>query len=195
MSITDALTLIASVGASFGIGAGIAVALAKYLGDLWAKRALQNESGKLQEKLEELKHELSLTRSTYENHVALILDYFSVFYRHYRLCQRAAKADGHRLADSSITNTKREYLEGLEAFIVEWSQSEGKIRLLLPEQALKLHEDAINSFNRFTQSVKDFRNTPETRGNKTLAFAEVERVKMELERTLRQFLRTEKLFK
>lgn len=195
MSISDALTLIGGVAASFGVGAGIVVVLSKYLGELWAKRALQSEAAKLQEKLEELKHELSLTRSSYENHIALILEYFAVFYRHYRLCQRAAGADGHRQPNGEITNTRDEYLEKLDEFLDEWAHGEGRIRLLLPEQALKLHQEAIDCFNRFTHAVKGFQKDEKTRAEKTAAFAEVERVKKELERTLRQFMRTERLFK
>lgn len=195
MSISDALTLIAGVAASFGIGAAIVVALAKYLGDLWAKRALQNEAAKLQEKLEELRHDLSLTRSSYENHVNLILNYFDMFYRHYRLCQRAASADAFRQPDGEIRHTKEEYLENLDSFMAEWAQHEGKIRLILPEGTLALHERSVDCFNRFTKAVKAFRGDDETRDAKKDAFVEIERVKADLEGTLRQFLRTEKLFK
>jgi hypothetical protein len=195
VSISDALTLIAGVAASFGIGAGVVLVLSKYLGELWAKRALQNEGAKLQEKLEELKHELSLTRSSYENHVSLILEYFATFYRHYRMCQRAASADAYQQPDGAISHTKEEYLNNLEGFLSEWAENEGKIRLLLPEQALQLHEESVECFNKFTRAVKDFRKTEETRAAKIEAFVEIERVKKEMERMLRQFLRTEKLFK
>lgn len=184
MAIEDALTLIGAVTVSFGGGAAIVIGLSSYLGDLWAKRILQNEL-----------HELGLAKSSYDHYLDLILEYYQIFYRHYRMCQRAANADGHRLPDGTITSTQDEFLEALDGFLIDWAAQEGKIRLLLPSKILALHGEAIDSFNTFKRSVEGFRKDDKTRQAKMDAFKNVEGVKSRLEEALREFLRTEKLLK
>lgn len=184
MTIEDAITLISAVTVSFGSGAVIVIGLSSYLGDLWAKRILQTEL-----------HELGLAKSSYDHYLDLILEYYQVFYRHYRMCQRAANADGHRLPDGTITSTQDEFFEALDDFLVDWGAKEGKVRLLLPSRILKLHIEAIDCFNIFKKSVEGFRKNDETRQAKVEAFRELENVKSQLEDALRKFLRTEKLLK
>jgi hypothetical protein len=195
MTLEDTLTLAGVIFATFGGGAAIVVVLAKWLAGITAQRIIQNEGAALQRQLEEAKHELSLSKSSYEHYLSLILDYYAVFYRHYRLCQRTATADGHRLPDGEITNTKEEFRSALDTFLNDWHSQEGRIRLLLPAKAMALHEQALSAFNQFKRAVDGFRNTGETRATKHSAFAEVERVKKEMEAVLREFLRTEKLLK
>lgn len=184
MSIEDALTLIGAVALSFGGGAAIVIGLSSYLGNLWAKRILQTEQ-----------HELGLVKSSYDHYLDLILDYYQVFYRHYRMCQRAANADGHRLPDGKITSTQDEFLEALDDFLVDWAAQEGRIRLLLPSRILEIHGEAVDSFNGFKCAVEGFRKNDATREAKVEAFRKVEDVKSRLEGALREFLRTEKLLK
>lgn len=184
MAIEDALTLVGAVAVSFGSCAVIVIGLSSYLGDLWAKRILQNEH-----------HELGLAKSSYDYYLDLILEYYQVFYRHYRMCQRAANADGHRLPDGTITSTQDEFLEALDSFLIDWATQEGKIRLLLPSRILALHGEAIDSFNVFKRAVEGFRKDDATRKAKVEAFRKVESVKSQLEDALREFLRTEKLLK
>jgi hypothetical protein len=187
ISVNDVLTLVGAVAFSFGGGTVVVIALSKWLGDLWARRLLQNG-------LEELRHELGLVRSTYEQHLNLILDYYSVFYRHYRLCQRTAGADGHR-KDGKITHTKEEFFSKLDQSISDWAATEGKLRLLLPSQALPIHLEAMKCFNQFKEAVDEFRNDDDSRKKKEEAFKAIEDVKNKMEGALREFLRTEKLLK
>ena len=184
MAIEDALALVGAVVVSFGGGAVIVIGLSSYLGDLWAKRMLQNEQ-----------HELGLAKSSYDRYLDLILEYYQVFYRHYRMCQRAANADAHRLPDGTITFTQDEFLEALDGFLVDWAAQEGKIHLLLPSRILELHGEAIDCFNVFKRAVEGFRKDDTTRQAKVEAFRKVEGVKSKLEDALREFLRTEKLLK
>jgi hypothetical protein len=195
MSLEDAMRLVLAVVASFGGGAVIVVALSKWLAGITAQRIIQNEGAALQRQLEEMKHELSLSKSSYEHYLSLILDYYAVFYRHYRLCQRTAEADAHRMPDGVITHTKDDFLENLEAFLNDWKAQEGRLRLLLPAKALTLHESAVTAFNHFKRAVEAFRGTDEAREKKRQAFSEIEGVKVEMEAALREFLRTEKLLK
>jgi hypothetical protein len=188
ISVSDALTLVGTVAFSFGGGTVVVIALSKWLGNLWAKRILQNE-------LEELRHELGLVQSTYEQHLNLILDYYSVFYRHYRLCQRTASANAHRKPDGQVTYTKEEFFPKLDQFISDWATTEGKLRLLLPSKVLPIHLEAIERFNQFKQAVDEFRNDEESRKKKEEAFKAIEDIKNQMEEALREFLRTEKLLK
>lgn len=196
MGIQDALTLLGAVALSFGGGAAVVIALSSYLADMWAKRTLQREGSGLQAKLEEFKHELGLARSSYDHYLDLILEYYRVFYRHYRMCQRTAGADAHRtLPDGPIVFTKDEFLNNLGAFLVEWGAQEGKIRLLLPAKLLELHAEAMEAFNEFKDSVAEFRKDGPTRKAKEDAFLTIESVKVRMESALREFLRTENLLK
>jgi len=169
--------------------------LAGWLGTIWAKRILQNEGAKLNEALEAIKHELSLEKSSYEHYLDLIIEYYRVFYRHYRSCQRAAHADAHRLPDGSITHTKDEFLKSLDSFLEDWSEKEGAIRLLLPKKAMELHEEAVSLFNRFKDAVEEFDSDDHSRQAKQEAFVPIHDLKTRMEEVLREFLRTEKLLK
>jgi len=192
----DALRLVGAVALSFGGSAAVVIALSGWLGNLWAKRILQQEQSRLQAQLEELRHELSLSKSSYERYLDLILDYYTVFYRHYRMCQRTARADAHRrLPNGEITYTKDEFPKALDGFIADWKAQEGKIRLLLPSRILEIHSEAIQCFNRFKRAVEEFKTTEASRKEKEEAFQAVEDVKTRLETGLRDFLRTEKLLK
>lgn len=195
MSLEDTLTLLGAVAVSFGGGAAIVIALSGWLADLWAKRTLQREQASMQEKLEELRLELSLAKSSYDHYLDLILDYYRVFYRHYRLCQRTANADAIRETDGRISYTKDEFLAALDEFLVDWAAQEGKIRLLLPFTVLVLHCEAVDCFNRFKQAVDGFQENEETRKEKMDAFLAVDSVKSKMEEALRDFLRTEHLLK
>lgn len=184
MTLLDALTLVGAVTLSFGGGAAVVIALSGWLGNIWATRTLQREA-----------HELGLAKSSYDHYLDLILEYYRVFYGHYRRCQRTAGADGHRQPDGSITSTKDEFLDELDAFLADWAAQEGRIRLLLPSRILALHMEAIDAFNQFKRAVDRFRKDDTTRKEKEQAFAAIESVKSRLEEALREFLRTEKLLK
>ena len=173
----------------------IVIALSNYLGNLWAKRILQREQSVLQTQIEELKHEFGLAKSSYDHYLDLILEYYRLFYRHYRMCQRTANADAHRQPDGTITFTQDEFLENLDTFLIEWAVLEGKIRLLLPSKILEIHSEAIDCFELFKHSVVDFHKDDVTRQAKKDAFEKIESVKSRLEESLREFLRTEKLLK
>ena len=147
MAFEEMLKLITAVTASFGSGAVIVVLLSKWLGGLWAGRILQEERAKIELKLSEFGHELSLAKSSYDHYLDLVLDYYKVFYRHYRLCQRASSADAHRQPDGSITKTKDDYFNALDAHLTDWTEREAKLRILLPSPILATHTEAVDAFN------------------------------------------------
>jgi len=212
----DLLTIVITALAGFGGGAVVVAALIKWLGELAARRILQNESAGLMQKLEEvkhelslkqtsheslltrelesIKHELSLQKTSYDKYLTLLLDYWDVFYRHYRLCQRSAAADAHRVGDK-ITFTKDEFFENLDGFLDRWKQHEGSIRLILPSPLRALHGEAIDSFNQFKDVMKRFYADDSLRREKEQAFQAIDEVKQKLEQALREFLRTEHLLK
>lgn len=195
MTIGEILTVASTVTLSFGGGAVIVIGLSGWLGNIWAKRILQNESAALQRKLEELRHEMALTKSSYEHYLDLILNYYSTFYRHYRLCQRTASADAHRTPDGEITHTKDEFLAQIDQFLREWADQEGRIRLLLPAKIMSVHEDAIKCFNDFKRAIDAFKHDEESHEKKKVTFRAVDEVKSRMEVLLREFLRTEQLLK
>ena len=195
MALTEMLKLIAAVTLSFGSGAVIVIALSKWLGDLWASRILQGERAKLEQQLADHAHERGLAKSSYDRYLDLILEYYKMFYSHYRLCQRASGADAHRQPDGTITYTRDDYLNALDAQREEWSGQEGMLRILLPSPILATHMQAIDAFNKFKRAIDAFDATPGTHQVKKDAFVVVDAVKKTLEQQLRDFLRTERLLK
>lgn len=195
MATEDVMTVIGVVLVSFGGGAVIVIGLSSWLGNLWAKRILQTESASLQSKLDKLSHELSLAKASYDKRLDPLLDYYALFYRHYRLCQRTTSADAHRkLPEGKVINTKDAFLAAIDQFIVDWAAQEGRIRLLLPAHLLAFHEEAVDCFNAFKRAVDVFNSDDDaSRKQKHKAFEAIESVKLRLEVGLREFLRTEKL--
>jgi hypothetical protein len=153
MTLYDVLKIIGSIAVSFGGGAVILVALSGWLGNLWARRILQNEGTLLQGQIEELHLELGLRKSSYDHYLVLILNYYSIFYRHYRLCQRTTAADAYWLDRCSSNLYKRRVFKQLDQFLKTWAEQEGKIRLLLPSTLLSIHNEAIDRFNTFKQTA------------------------------------------
>ena len=150
MAVDDILKISALIISAFGGGAIIVIGLASWLSNLWAKRILQVEKAKIDTQIESIRHEFGITRSSYEHHLDLILDYYASFYSHYRRCQRTAHADAHReLPDGEIKHTKEEFFETLGEFLSDWADKEGRIRLLLPAKLLEVHEEAVTKFNEF----------------------------------------------
>lgn len=196
MSTNDIFKITTLIISTFGGGAIIVIALASWLGNLWAKRILQTEKAKIDSQIESIRHEFGITKSSYEHHLDLILDYYASFYNHYRLCQRTATADAHReLPDGEIVHTKDEFFDTLGEFLADWAKKEGRIRLLLPAKLLKLHEEAIAKFNEFKRAVYDFTPAEPIPRKKEIVFKEIDDIKSRLENGLRDFLRTESLLK
>ena len=196
MTFEEILKIFGLIIASFGGGALIVVSLASWLGNLWSKRILQNEQAQIDAQLESIRHELGITRSSYEHHLDLILDYYANFFSHYRRCQRTAYADAHKqLPDGEIIHTREEFLEKLGEFLSEWADKEGRIRLLLPSKLLEVHEEAITKFNDFKRAVYDFTPAEPKPRKKELLFKDIDDIKTRLENGLREFLRTESLLK
>jgi hypothetical protein len=135
--------------------------------------------------LEQLRHELTLTRVSYERLLTYLTDYYRLVYRHYRACQRAASADAYRGPDGKITHADKEFLENLDGFLADWKEQEATLRLWLPPQVLEPHEKLIVAFNDFKSTVERFRGNDEMRKAKEEAFRAIDRVKGDIEKTLR----------
>lgn len=190
--IEEVLSLIRQAATFFGGAAAVIIALVTFLGGLFAKKILQNERAAIEAGLLALGHELGLVKVTFEKQRDLLTDYYVTLYKHYRLCQDTAKADGYRSPDAHITMTKDEFLEKLDAFLHDWHEQEPRIRLFLPSPLLQVHSDAIGAFNEFKRSVDCFDKTEGSRNRKKEAFAKVHHIKERMEIGLRDFLRTDR---
>lgn len=195
MNENEIISLIKEMLKFFGGAICIIVAFVSWLSALWQKRILQQEQNSLMQKLESHKHQLSLAKSSYDNYLDKILEYYNTYYKHYRLCQRACTADAHRQPDGSITSTQDDFDAGLDQFLQEWSSQEGKIRILLPDKILAIHERSITAFNHVRDAVYKFKKDAPSREKKLNAFEQLNDTKCELETALRSFLRTEELLK
>lgn len=195
IEIDDWASFIFTTLGAFGGWAVVVAALTHYLADIFAKRALQKEAAKFSEQLASISHEMKLQESSYSKHLDLLLDYYAVFYRHYRRCQNAADSDALRMPDGSMIKTREVFFEQLDEYLSEWKAQEGKARLVLPTHLLALHEDAVAAFNQFKDAIKREKYDDKYHADKIEAFAKVHAIKVKLEAGLRQFLRTEHLLK
>ncbi|KAB7690885.1 hypothetical protein [Plesiomonas shigelloides] len=180
---------------AFGGMTVVCVALITWLGQLSQKRILQNEQHNLSTRLKKIEHELAIEKSTYEHYLELIMNYYSTYYEHYRLCQFACEVELIKNPDGSISNTKRTFNSKLDTFINKWSEQEGKVRLLLPSDILEIHSESIQAFNDVRDAVSKSNNSDDTINNKIEAFKRLHSVKEKMEIALRKFLRTENLLK
>lgn len=181
--------------AEFGGWAAVLAVLIHYLADLSSKRTLQGEASRLTERINELAHELKLRESVYGKHLDLLLEYYSTFYQHYRLCQNATNQDAHQFPDGRVVKTRDVFFEQLDEYLSEAKAQEGKARLLLPAHLLALNDEAIDAFNEFKDAMKRPIYDEVFHESKRKAFAKVEATKTKLETGIRAFLRTEHLVK
>ena len=195
IEITDWSTFVITTLGAFGGWAVVIAAMIYFLADLFAKRTLQREHTKLSEQLSNFSHELTLRESSYEKHLDLILDYYSTFYRHYRLCQNATNQDAHQYPDGSIIKTKDLFFEDLDNYLLEMKAQEGKTRLVLPKHILDLNNESISAFNEFKDVMKSNMYDDVFHASKRDAFAKIISVQERIEFSLREFLRTEHLLK
>jgi hypothetical protein len=196
MTYEEIFTIISLIIASFGGGVVIIIVLSSWLGKLWMGRILQEEKASFTEQLENIRHELSITKSSYEHHIDLILDYYALFYKHYLMCSRAANADAYRpLPDGEMIHSREEYLDNLEGILKSWQAYHGRLRLLLPAKLLSIHEEAIGKLNEFRDAVYSFTSAEPEPRKKAVVFKELDEIKSRLEAGLRDFLRTEHLLK
>lgn len=182
-----------SILGAFGGWAAVVAVLLHYLSDLHAKRTLQREASQLGQKVADLSHELKLRESAYTKHLELLIRYYEVFYRHYRICQSAANHDAHKFPDGNVVKTRDTFWEKLDAWRAEMAAFEGSARLLLPTSLLDLHEESITAFNQFKNVMKRTVEDSAYQADKRDAFAKIEDVKIRFETGLRAFLRTEQM--
>jgi hypothetical protein len=179
--------------AAFGGWTVVVAALTYYLGDLLSKRTLQKEASALSQQVASLGHELSLRKSAYDKHLDLLLDYYASFYRHYRTCQAAAEKDAVQLPDGTRVSMKEKFFEELDDFLVRSAAAEGRIRLILPVRALELHSETLRVFHDFKRVMERKLYDDEFHTKKAATFMELHALKEQLEKVLREFLRTEHL--
>ena len=121
--------------------------------------------------------------------------YYQSFHKHYRACQRATNADAFRQSDGGITNTKDEFWEELDEYLADTAMQEGRVRLVLPSHILDIHGQGLDAFNEFKRVMEMTQYDEVFHRKKREAFATVHEVKERLERSIREFIRTEHLLK
>lgn len=94
-----------------------------------------------------------------------------------------------------MIKTRDTFFEQLDGFLAEFREGEGRIRLVLPEHLLSIHEQSITVFNDFKDAVKREAYDDKYHKDKREAFARVLEVKKAMEIGLRDFLRTEHLLR
>ncbi|MBA4311364.1 MAG: hypothetical protein C0417_01920 [Chlorobiaceae bacterium] len=150
---------------------------------------------RFQKRLETLKNEFAIIQTTYEKNYTFILEYYTAFHKHYRICQKVVNADIIEYPDRTAKDTEEIFIDNLDSYVNNLNDIEPKIRLIFPKQLISTHERSISAFNNLRDLVKSYykiRKKPSD--DVVVAFRQIDEVKKELERGLKQYLRTEKLF-
>ena len=133
-----------------------------------------------------------LARLSYDKYVEHVADYYSMFYKSYQLCRRTSQADLIRHPDRADLDTKKDYLSKNDYIANDWNERQGLLRLILPQQALSLHEQAVDEFNSFTRLVRSFDGSSmESRYAIKDCFLRINTLKQQLEVCLRLHLRSD----
>ena len=179
---------------ALGGAAIIVLGLSAFLGKTIATRIAQNQNDKILAKLEELKSELSLTQKSYEQQLEHVVGYYSLYYQHYRRCQKVAESEILRHPETGDRCTKKVFEDEIDEFMEKWDYLEPRIRLILPARAYKLHEESIDNFNKFKELLKAL---PNNMHNEKEALREqfkvIDKAKTDLECCLRSYLRTNEI--
>lgn len=191
---TSPFSIAAAILLSLGGGAAIVAGLFQWLGEITAKRIIQNEQNAVLLQIEELRKEIGLAATSYDKHVHHVVDYYATFYRHYQLCQRTSHADILRWPGRDDVDTKRDFLDRIDAFAEDWNSRQGLIRLILPSPLLAIHEQIISALNSFKDKVQEFDHGSHTsREELQQSFVMIDDLKKQLEAGLRRHLRTDKV--
>ena len=183
----------AAVMAALG-GAGVILfGLSNWFGKIWAARILESDRNKYQERIEAISHQLSIRKTAYERYLDLIVEYHDLVYRHYRLCQQTERTDVVTHPDKSDIKTKSNYMDKIDDFKDHLSKIEGKLRIILPQETLNIHNELIGAFNGFSRIVKEFDNDAQSTDRHKLneAMKKIVELQKQLEESLRSILRTE----
>ena len=150
---------------------------------------------RFQKQLELLKNEFAIIQTTFEKNYSFILEYYTNFHKHYRTCQKVVTADAIEYPDQTTKDTEELFIDNLDKYVYGLNEIEPKIRLIFPEQLILTHENSISAFNNFRGLVKSYyKIRMKPKDDVIFAFQRIDGVKKELEKELKKYLRTEKLF-
>lgn len=148
-----------------------------------------------QKKLEFLKNEFTIIQTTFSKNYSVVTDYYSTFFKYYRLCQSVAYADFINSPDGPRRTTQKIFWENVDSCVKQLSEFEARIKLIFPERIVQIYEQSISAFNDFRDLVKLYnRLSDKPRKDLDDKFRQIHKIKEELETQLRKYLRTEQLY-
>jgi len=178
---------------SLGGAGGLIIALSSYIGKLWASKILEADRQKYHQELQKLTHNLSVRKTAYETYLDFIVNYHALIYKHYRLCQQTEYADIIRHPEQGEYSTKEEFMKKIDNFVDDVNSIEGKLRIILPEEILYIHNELVGEFNEFKDIVKTFDNSADSGDRHKLneAMKNIASRQKSLEQSIRNLLRTQ----
>ena len=193
MDIKGILEIGTAILVSLGGAGAVLIALSSYLGKIWASKILESDRQKYQRELEQLTHSLSIRKTAYDRYLDLIVSYHDVIYKHYRLCQQTEHADIIRHPERGEYKTKEKFISKIDDFVEEVRAVEGKLRIILPEAILEIHNELVGEFNEFKHILDNYNNSTESDDRHRLheAMSKIVSRQKQLEQSLRNLLRTQ----
>ena len=149
-----------------------------------------NQVKKTTEVTEEIKNELSFAKSTYDQYLHEILDYYAGIYEYYQLCQMVSGDYVYNRDDGTKIDSKDYFLKRYDDIVKNVKTHEGYLRLLMTPEILQQNEEIYEEFNNFRKIIIE-----EDTDEKKKCFNKIHEKKDKLENKLRNFLRLEKIIK
>lgn len=169
---------------------GVAAITLAFFGKSILIRIASKYNEKTLTKLEEVKTEMAFSQKSYESQLPFIVDYYTLFYEHYRSCQQYADSEIIRHPDTEDNCTKILFENSLDQFIIDWKKIEPRIRLILPRDAYILHNEVTESFNQFNRESKKLSsNCFDQKKKLRELFSDIHSIKERIELLLREYLR------
>jgi hypothetical protein len=149
-----------------------------------------------QKKLESWKNELIIIQTSFSQNYSFILSYYTNFYKHYRRCCNVLNYDYKVYPDNTTKNSRETFLEQLNTYVKNVNEIEPTIRLIFPEHLMAVHDNSISVFNSFRSIIKsDIIQMGKPDQELISSFEQIQNVKNELEKGLRDYLRTERIIR
>ncbi|MFH1212738.1 MAG: hypothetical protein V1681_01495 [Candidatus Neomarinimicrobiota bacterium] len=150
---------------------------------------------KFQIKEDLYKNELTIIHTTFSNNYSLIIDFYSSFYKHYRLCQRVTNHDIVTYLDGKTESLRQIFLKTIDTNIEEIKKYDPKIRLILPKRISEIYDKCLIAFNDLRDIIIEYKDTPDLpKGEMKKTFIRIDELKSLLEKELQNYLRIEKLY-
>lgn len=149
----------------------IIATIASFLGGYFRKKgdylALREEFNKILEQnkkmtnaIEQIRNNFYVSKAFHDKFVEKIVDFYIIFHKYYRSCQKVVSSQYIRDKNGVVVSTEDLLLKDLNKIKEQYDETEGYIKILLPEKILKIISELTKGFNNFRGILKKVYDNP-----------------------------------